>query len=345
MNQAKVSVIVPFYNSKKYLHETIEALINQSFVDMEIILVDDGSTDGGLDIAEYYNRLNQGIKIIHNITNSGLYNARLIGIEQATGEYIAFCDSDDIPYRDMISKMYTCAQITDSDMVVCGYVREEMDTGKILSEEMVSLGEKTYYLPDDSYILQAINPANWNKLIKHEILSNIIHFDQPPKKLEDVIFIGSLYPFIKKISFLPEVLYRYRVHPEGLMSYVDDDEIELFREGMKYTRGYIQDNIRDPGMLSEYDSIAFIHLGLSVVLRQVDGGKNPAKAYKGARAFLSCHFPLYKKAGYTLTWNIKHSFILVRILFARWVFSVGWLMIFSLFVYKHLANKQGLFRW
>lgn len=337
MGKIEISVIIPFYNAEKYLAETLEALKRQSFSNVEFILVNDGSTDNSSAIAEQYCHNDERFRVIHK-SNSGVYNARLEGIRQANGQYVAFCDSDDIPLPDMLANMCSYAQDEKADIVVCGFVREDMNTGKQLSKEMLSFGRRTYSIPEESYILPAINTAVWNKLFKREILIHALHFKTPPRVLEDMMFLCSLYPFVNRIAFLPEILYRYRVHYGGAMTYVKDNEIELIQKDMIIVRDYSLQYITDKQMQEMYDSIAFIHFGLSIVSRQIQVGMNKYKTIKTAKVFLKQYFPSYKKTGIGLIWNIKHHLLLFRPLVARYIFCLNLLGIF-LSVYNWIVTK------
>lgn len=338
MDKVEVSVIVPFYNAERFLSETLDALRIQTFKNIEVILVDDGSTDHSAIIADEYCSCNEGFEVIH-IENTGVYNARLIGISQAKGNYVAFCDSDDIPLPTMIERMHSNAIETGADMIVCGYYREDMQSGNILSREMISLGNKQYCIPDEIYVLQVVNSAIWNKLFKKEVILHHIKFDYSPNKLEDVMFLCSLYPFIHNISFIPEALYKYRVHSGSLITEIKEEEMEFIRRDMIQTREYMKDNSSDKRMLIACDCIAFIHFGLSVVIRQVQAGERCITAIKQAKEYLDCNFPYYKQTGMNLLWNIVHKNMLIKPLVARWLFNTKVTMIMFLKLYNYITKK------
>ena len=132
----KVSVIVPVYNVEKYIEKCANSLINQTLSDIEIIFVNDGSTDGSIQIIEQYeNNFKEKVKCVSK-DNGGLSSARNYGIPYATGEYIAFLDSDDYVELDMYETMYNKAKEDDFDMVECDFIWEypnksKIDTGEI----------------------------------------------------------------------------------------------------------------------------------------------------------------------------------------------------------------------
>ncbi|UJF15261.1 glycosyltransferase [Jeotgalibaca sp. MA1X17-3] len=120
----KVSIIVPVYNVEKYLKKSIESLMNQTLKDIEIILVNDGSTDNSLFICKQYEKKDFRIKVIDK-NNGGVSSARNIGIELASGQYIGFIDPDDWIEPEMYEKMYSKIEKTKSDVCICNYIKEK----------------------------------------------------------------------------------------------------------------------------------------------------------------------------------------------------------------------------
>ena len=129
---SKISIIVAVYNVEKYLKRSLDSILNQSYKNIEVIIVNDGSTDNSRNICEKYAELYSNIKVIHK-ENGGLSSARNIGIENATGEYIGFVDSDDYISSNMFEEMYNRIIESDSDIAISSfnYVKE----GKILPED------------------------------------------------------------------------------------------------------------------------------------------------------------------------------------------------------------------
>ena len=114
--QPKISIIVPVYNSEKYLPETAQSILKQSFSDFELILVDDGSKDGSGKICDQLAAKDTRVKVIHK-TNGGICSARNAGLKMAAGEYIAFCDNDDIYLPELLEDNYALAKKYDADVV------------------------------------------------------------------------------------------------------------------------------------------------------------------------------------------------------------------------------------
>ena len=114
----KISVIVPVYNVKLYLHKCVDSILNQTYQNIEVLLIDDGSTDGSSDICDSYTEKDSRIKVVHK-KNGGLSSARNTGLDMATGEYILFVDSDDYIDIEMIRRLYDALVKTGADMSVC----------------------------------------------------------------------------------------------------------------------------------------------------------------------------------------------------------------------------------
>ena len=119
----KISIIVPIYNVKKYIQQCVESLINQTYKNLEIILIDDGSTDGCGELCDEFGKKDQRIHVIHK-QNGGLSDARNKGIDVASGDYIGFVDSDDWISHNMYEKMLSSLKSVNADIAVCGWVEE-----------------------------------------------------------------------------------------------------------------------------------------------------------------------------------------------------------------------------
>lgn len=203
MKNIKVSVIVPIYNTEKFLKKCIESILNQALQEIEIILINDGSTDNSHTICfEYAKKYSEKIKYINN-KNIGCSATRNLGIELAQGEYIAFVDSDDYIEKEMYEEMYIKSQKTASDIVICGfrYIYEK--------EKEVFIPKKEY-----SYLDIKNKPSYvWNKLFKKELLiKNNIIFPLESHYCEDFVFSFENLISTEKISSLENVMYNYVLH-------------------------------------------------------------------------------------------------------------------------------------
>ena len=209
-----VSIIVPIYNVKSFLEECIESLINQSYSNIEIILVNDGSTDDSKDICEKYKRNDKRIEL-YNKSNGGLSDARNYGIDRANGEYIVFVDSDDVVDRDYIKLLVENSINEKSDICICNY---EKFTNNFLYNYNNYSYKKNIYLPID-YIKEMLcikkNSYAWGTLIKKELFMNIRF--KKGVRFEDTEMMYKLYIKSNKIVFIDLPLYKYRQQENSIV--------------------------------------------------------------------------------------------------------------------------------
>ena len=149
-----ISIIIPVYNVEKYLSECIESVINQTYKNLEIILVNDGSTDSCPQICEEYAAKDNRIKVIHK-KNGGLSDARNIGLKQATGALISFVDSDDLLSLDFCQRLLDALIESDADIVECDFVKFEEETEEINEVEETDF-ELFINSNDDELLFHAI---------------------------------------------------------------------------------------------------------------------------------------------------------------------------------------------
>ncbi len=205
----KVSVIIPAYNAEKYLKQCLDSVLNQSMKDIEVILVNDGSTDRTLQIAQKYSSVLPNFKII-TTENYGPGNARNIGLELAKGEYIKFLDSDDELYdKNTLELMYNVASFNDVDVLIG---KNYTHMGNInLSGSYDTLGRQKSGIIDlevyKSYPFQEM-PGIGDKLFKRSHIGDIRF---PMKKWEDLSFTPVLMADSNRLYFLDEIVYSYRM--------------------------------------------------------------------------------------------------------------------------------------
>ena len=235
----KVSIIVPVYNVGKYLSKCLDSLINQTLEDIEIICINDGSTDNSLDILKSYSAKDSRIKIIDK-PNEGLSITRNIGIHSATGKYIGFIDSDDWIDLDFYEKLYSAITSNDVDIACATIVRKRENSSKY---RVFFKEEKIYETLEDK--LKAINYPKcsyvWNKLYKADKIKNI-----PFKKgiyFEDVYWTLEVLKRTNKIITVPNINYFYRVNLDSIVKRVKDSKRQLdYYNSQKYLVKFYEDN-------------------------------------------------------------------------------------------------------
>lgn len=218
----KVSVIIPVYNTEKYLRQCIDSVVNQTFKDIEIICVDDGSTDNSLEILKEYQK-NDSRLIILQQNHIGAGEARNKGIEVAKGKYIGFLDSDDWFEPDMLEKMHQRATKFDADMVVCSSKNYDIETNTFINPseyypinlEMVPLETPFNYKDCPDYIFNIFGVEPWRHLFLNELITkNNIKF-QNLESCNDVAFSLIARICAKRIVVFDNELVNYRYRRKG----------------------------------------------------------------------------------------------------------------------------------
>lgn len=220
----KVSIIVPIYNSEEYLNKCIDSLISQTESNIEILLLNDGSTDNCDRIIKKYN--DDRIKYIAK-SNEGIGKTRNLGIQCSAGKYIMFIDSDDYISKDCVEKMYNYAESTNSDLVISDFYK---DINGALEKFDIPYFESTS-LNDNPQILNMVNMGPCNKLYKKELL-NDIRFDEKIK-YEDVVFVCKALYKAKKISKLNEYLSYYVIHSNSETTIRDKSIFDIIKVNKK----------------------------------------------------------------------------------------------------------------
>ena len=210
----KISVIIPVYNSEHYLERCINSVLEQSFFDYEVILVDDESTDGSGLICDLYEKNNSRVKTIHT-NNGGPARARKIGFENSNGQYIMFMDSDDYASADMMKEMYEC--VGEADIVCSNFVK--VKNGNIKKQPFYKQSEVSFVTTQDIlyefFTKRYINGALWAKLIKRDMFESI-DFCEEAIIGEDINLMLQLYEKAKEVKCLSKPLYYYFHNDKGI---------------------------------------------------------------------------------------------------------------------------------
>lgn len=261
MSKIKVSVIIPVYNAEHYIENCLKSVMQQTLQDIEIVVINDGSTDKSGEIVK--NLTKNDNRIIYLETeNQGVGSARNMGIEISRGDYLGFIDSDDTIEKNMFEKMYGEAERYNADIVECRY--NVINNGTIVTsnkeneEEIVV--ENVYYNLNDflkKYYFGNKKYGNhvWSKLIKHRIIKEkkIVFGNLKYITGEDLYFGLTILPYINKIVFLNDKLYNYYIRKNSIMNTYDSSiterTINFIKEIEKYGKNF--DNIYDK-FLSTY---------------------------------------------------------------------------------------------
>lgn len=216
MENQLISIIVPIYNVEKYLKKCIESIINQTYKNIEIILVDDGSPDNCGIICDEYSQKDKRIIVIHK-ENGGLSDARNKGIDIAKGDYLTFIDSDDFVNIDYIEKLYNSIKLNNTKLAQCG-ISKVNENNEIIEK----LNYDENYIKTSHEILNELygkhlieNVVVWNKMYAKELFKNIRF---PVGKIhEDEFTTYKLIYYSKNVAIVSDSLYNYRQNNASIM--------------------------------------------------------------------------------------------------------------------------------
>lgn len=208
-------MIVPVYNVAKYLNQCLDSIVNQTYQEFEVLLVDDGSTDGSAQIYKKYQQLDKRVKVIKLAANQGQSNARNVGIENATGDYLTFVDSDDWLNNDFLEQMLTPVFAHQAEIVLGNYYRyDEAQQNFLLYDPAYPAQELTQadYLRERSELRHLEFVSAWGKLFKRTL------FDMPEylrfpfgKTFEDQFLVHRLFFKAQRIWYWEKALYCWRI--------------------------------------------------------------------------------------------------------------------------------------
>lgn len=213
----EISVIVTIYNREKYLRECLDSLVNQTFDDFEVLMIDDGSTDSSRTIAEEYAKKDTRFKLTPS-KHIGYPAAKNLGIDLAKGKYIIFLDSDDSAYPQWLGILYTVAENTGADITSCYYDEYYKDKAKEPDEEFylknpIRISESSFLKMHFLYY-HLCSSYNWNKLVKKKIYKNITFKDQIA--LSDISEGYKIFDQANKVVHVHFPLVHYRRHLESI---------------------------------------------------------------------------------------------------------------------------------
>lgn len=215
----KISVIVPVYNREKFIDRCVESIIRQTYKNLEIILVDDGSTDNSGTICDAWAKKDNRIKVFHK-ENGGVSSARNLGLDNSTGEYIAFVDSDDSLFSDAYMTAVRYMEEYNLDLLAFGVktIWPERDSETKLDIELFSQDD---WEKNGAQFLKALVGGGvvWNKLYKKDIISeNNLRFDTKISMGEDTRFNISYLEYADRIKCIPRVLYNFYIFGQNTTS-------------------------------------------------------------------------------------------------------------------------------
>lgn len=313
---SKVSIVVPIYNVEDYLGDCLESLINQTYKDIEILCINDGSKDNSLNVALEYEKKDSRIKVFTK-ENGGLSDARNYGIPKTTGEYLLLVDSDDYIALDTVEKCLNKATCEDSDIVVFDMKYVYTFSNK---EEFASGGDFTKTSFKENRDIIFINNSACNKMYKKELFDDV----EFPKGMlyEDLATIPILLSKAKVISKLNEPLYYYVQRKDSIAHTIDDRVFDVYKAIKRVSDYYDDDSLEN-----EINSLYIKHGLYLTTLRIKDNSDDIVSYFKKNNECLDLYYPRWRKIkcfyGYNIKCNLifkllqKNKFSLVKKIYKR----------------------------
>lgn len=244
--QTLVSVIIPVYNSIAYLAQTLDSVCAQTCSNLEILLIDDGSTDGSGAVCDSYAKRDSRIRVVHQ-HNAGLTAAWKRGVSLAEGEYVGFVDSDDWIEPEMYETLYQSARKEEADIVCCG-IHHVFENGlhkpwddvmklprEVYTKEQIRLELFPVLINDGSFMGRSMQPNRVSKLVRRRLILENMHLcDDSVSVGEDSQFSFSIFPEADKLVVLPDYLpYYYKVNRQSMTGGYDRDYLDKIKQMKK----------------------------------------------------------------------------------------------------------------
>lgn len=252
MPNPAISIVIPVYNAERYLEECMEAILGQTFRDYEILCINDGSQDGSMKILSQYQEKYPALIHVCSQENQGQATARNVGVDKASGEYIAFLDADDLIEKDYFEVLYTAAKEHDSEMVICSYEKFDND-GNIILRRCTKDWEVQFY----NGFTHVFQYSPWGKLISRNMLKKYDIRFVSGEKMEDGPYGIITNSVARNVVCLDYVGYHYRTYPDSTMGGIRKNGISMSHTAQKFPlKGieYATNKVREI-LGREYDEI------------------------------------------------------------------------------------------
>lgn len=296
-----VTIIIPIFRVENYLYQCVNSVLNQSYKNLEIILVDDGSPDRCPQICDELAQKDQRIKVIHK-DNGGLSSARNAGLDIATGDYIMFTDSDDFIDKTMVEDLMNLLLKTKSDIACCEMKRYKNGVAKQIPqyhlEKEITEFNKTELLK--SFIVRRIDCASWNKLFKREIIGNRRFING--RYNEDYIFLFFLYLTCKKVVYTNHAYYNYRVTEGSITNKFSNKSIDKLKNAIEIENYILSNNLDYAKEIHQYKISVCMEIAWSIKKNKASKDYKEEFAYckknilnNSLYILFNINYPLYLK--------------------------------------------------
>lgn len=327
-----ISVIVPVYGVERYLRQCVDSILSQTYKDLEILLINDGSPDSCGDICDEYGGNDCRIKVYHT-ENRGLSAARNLGLQKATGEYIGFVDSDDWIETDMYEVLLRLLEKTGADVSVCDFVQEPA------SYEKNFYPVDTVYNDTDTMIAlfnKEINYNVWNKLYRRELWQDILFPEG--KNYEDIAAMHRIMHESGKVAVIPSVKYHYCVRDKSITKTNSARNLLDYADAYLESYGFLNKELS--GLFTNENLLRLPAKGISKVWRWWYGCSSSEKRVNSERIrelmeFTRKNIPLF---GYS-SWP---PYLRISTMFMHYDFGLVFAMMYALNqTYRKIWLEKG----
>lgn len=339
LGQALVSVIMPIYNAEKYLEASINSVLAQTYQNIELILINDGSMDNSEVLCNQFVVKDSRVRAFH-IDNCGPGGARNFGIEKARGDYIQFIDSDDTIERDMVEEMVRAIRTNKADLVICGIRRLFIHNNQQIIDSIPTKVSSNNEIKNDFIRLlkQGLAYSPCNKLYKKSIIiGQKVQFDLELLNGEDAVFNIDYFSHCKRVIILDSPFYLYTQRNESLIHHYYKDkekaQVYLFNKLNKYLSNHINREIRKE--LHAYYLMEFSYVIFQNSVKVSNVG-DLFQAMKETKRFVKTpEFNDVLKNTYSYSW-------IQRLVLLCSKFKGESFMVFSFFLFSKIKNRNLL---
>lgn len=253
----KISIIIPAYNVENHIRKTISSVILQDFKDIEVIVINDGSTDNTQNVIEDLLKVDDRIKLI-NTSNNGVSSARNIGLSNSNGKYVMFVDGDDWIKENALTNLWGFAEKYNLDIVSFNYYKAFKDNNKLckfnMKDEIISGNEALKEI-----LINKMSPSVCDKMIRRDLFSEELKFKKSVKVGEDLLMSVKLCASIDKVGKLSEGYYYYYMRSDSVTHQVDEG-IYTISESLDAIKDFLVEKDLYLCNSEEYDFLKFMHL-------------------------------------------------------------------------------------
>lgn len=309
--QDLISVIVPVYNAERYIQDCTKSILGQTYKNIELILVDDSSTDRSLSLMQELQSCDERIKIVSHEKNAGPGATRNTGILSALGKWIFFVDSDDVINSDMIETMVQCAEENSAECVVCNFCNSQIE-GYLGEPKLISAEEyrQQYFekFPPTTYV-----GSNCNKCYRSDIIKeHELFFDEKERFAEDFRFHANYMDHVSKIYIIPKAFYVYNQHADSLTTGSVLVEEGLIRYERLMAFGYNKFNTYMSEEKRKRYQSGYLRVIANTIFDVINGGGEEKKIHQDMRNCFAS--PLRKKRIKEMQFDYRYPYCIVWIL-------------------------------